>query len=390
MLTVGVAHEVASQFAIPANFRLTPFAGRGNINLDTFLVECTEGSYLLQRINTDVFGMPERVMAGMIATLEAQTQAVRDGLGEGWVVPELVPLAEGGYANKRADGSVWRMMRFIPDTKSYKSLGDVPAEQQLRAAREMGRGMAIYLDLTSSIDASVLKPALPGYRDTRLYFRQLHSALEGAREIDEVEHRLPTDDEVRRCTEKHFLCAIDEEERLARRHDPDLQSFIDFALGHEPMALRLQEMRERGEIRLVAIHGDTKIENFLFCRETGDIRSLVDLDTVMPHSWLADWGDMLRSLTNVAGEKERDLSKVQVNREVYDAVTEGFLAASKSATPEEIELMPVAVRVIALELGVRFLADYLRGDTYFQLGPDDPRDLNKVRAMVQLRLAELL
>lgn len=390
MLTMGVAQEVASQFAIPAHFTLTPFAGRGNINLDTFLVQCSEGSYLLQRINTDVFGMPERVMAGMIATLEAQAQAVREGHGEGWVVPELVPLAEGGYANVKPDGTVWRMMRFIPDTVSYKSLGDVPEESQLRAAREMGRGMAIYLDLTSGIDASILKPALPGYRDTRLYFRQLHSALEGARDLSDVEHRLPSDDEVRRCTERHFLCAIDEDERRARRNDPELQPFIDFALSHEPMALKLQEMRERGEIRLVAIHGDTKIENFLFCRNTGDVRSLVDLDTVMPHSWLADWGDMLRSLTNIAGEKERDLSRVRVNREVYDAVTEGFMGATKSATPEEIELMPTAVRVIALELGVRFLADYLRGDTYFQLGDSDPHDLNKVRAMVQLRLAQLL
>ena len=130
---------------------------------------------------------------------------------------------------------------------------------------------------------------------------------------------------------------IDEDERRARREDPELQPFIDFALSHEPMALKLQEMRERGEIRLVAIHGDTKIENFLFCRNTGDVRSLVDLDTVMPHSWLADWGDMLRSLTNIAGEKERDLSRVRVNREVYDAVTEGFMGATKSATPEEIE-----------------------------------------------------
>lgn len=390
VIIVEVANEVARQFSIPANFRLIPFAGRGNINLDTYLIECTEGSYLLQRINTDVFGMPDRVMNAMIASLEAQSRAVRDGHGGDWVVPELVPLADGGYACKQADGSVWRMMRFIPDTVSYKSLADVPEADQMKTAKEMGRGLGVYLDLTSSMDATVLKSALPGYRDTRLYFHQLHSAVEGCRSIDEVEHRLPDEAEVRQCTERHFLCALDEPERLSRRNDADLQPFIDFALGHEPMALSLQEQRERGEIRQVAIHGDTKIENFLFSRKGCRVRSLVDLDTIMPHSWLADWGDMLRSLTNIAGEKERDLSRVKVNREVYDVVTEGFLDSCRSATDAERKLMPQAVKVIALELGVRFLADYLRGDTYFQLGPGEPPDLNKVRAMVQLRLADML
>jgi hypothetical protein len=106
----------------------------------------------------------------------------------------------------------------------------------------------------------------------------------------------------------------------------------------------------------------------------------------MPHTWLADWGDMVRSLANVAGERERDLNRVRVNRDVYQAVLAGFLRTTTTATPEEIAMMPRAVQAIALELGVRFLADYLRGDTYFQLGPGDPEDLNKVRALVQLEL----
>jgi hypothetical protein len=98
----------------------------------------------------------------------------------------------------------------------------------------------------------------------------------------------------------------------------------------------------------------------------------------------------VRSLCNVAGEKETDLSKVQVDRDVYRSVTEGFLSAATTATPLEISLMPTAVQAIALELGVRFLSDYLRGDTYFLLGPDDPVDLNRTRAMVQISLFQRL
>ena len=147
---------------------------------------------------------------------------------------------------------------------------------------------------------------------------------------------------------------------------------------------------EAGRIRHTLIHGDTKIENFLFCSETGRVKSLVDLDTIMPFTWLADWGDLQRSMVNVAGEKERDLSKVKVDREVYESVAKGFLEAAREITDSEVALMVSAVQAITLELGLRFLTDFLKGDTYFQLGPEDPPDLNKTRAMVQLTLYQRL
>ena len=140
----------------------------------------------------------------------------------------------------------------------------------------------------------------------------------------------------------------------------------------------------------MAIHGDTKLDNFLFCMRSGRVKALIDLDTIMPHTWLADWGDMLRSLVNVAGEKEPDMAKVRADLDVYRAIARGFLGTAREVTPAEVALMPEAVRIIALELGVRFLADYLRGDTYFKLSPADPPDLNKRRALVQLSLFERL
>jgi N-acetylhexosamine 1-kinase len=147
---------------------------------------------------------------------------------------------------------------------------------------------------------------------------------------------------------------------------------------------------ESGQIRTVAIHGDTKLDNFLFSTRNGFAKALVDLDTIMPHSWLADWGDMVRSLSNLAGEKEANLSKVQVDTEIFDALARGFLTAARKVTQAEIDLMVDAVKILALELGIRFLADYLRGDSYFGLGPTDLPDLNKRRAMVQLTLFERL
>jgi Ser/Thr protein kinase RdoA (MazF antagonist) len=281
-------------------------------------------------------------------------------------------------------------MSYLDGTIAYKSLDEAPEPERLFVAREVGRGLAMYSDLTAEIDAASVPISLPGYRDTRLYFRQLHSALAGHRNHADIAALLPECPETRAAAEKHFYCVLGENERKARRGDSDLQRFIELALDYEPLAVSLQEARESGEVRTTVIHGDTKIENFLFDRASGRVVSLVDLDTVMPLTWLADWGDMARSLCNRVGEKETDLNKVEVSSDAYAAVLDGFLSTASTPTTTEIELMPRAVQAIALELGVRFLADYLRGDTYFGLGCEDSADLNKTRAMVQLTLFEKL
>jgi N-acetylhexosamine 1-kinase len=120
------------------------------------------------------------------------------------------------------------------------------------------------------------------------------------------------------------------------------------------------------------------------------VKALVDLDTIMPHTFLVDWGDMVRSLCNVAGEKEPRRERIQVDMDIYRAVATGFLRSARNVTPREIELLVDSVEIIALELGMRFLTDYLRGDSYFKLGPADPLDLNKIRGLGQLTLFQRL
>jgi hypothetical protein len=394
MIAVSEAGKIASHFSIEHPIEVSDFPGKGNINLDTFLVAAgaERRSYLLQRVNTDVFPLPERVMLGMAASLDAQQQSLSNGhihAKSGWRAMELVPTIAGGPYH-RGESETWRLMSYLDGTIAYKSLDEAPEPERLFVAREVGRGLAMYSDLTAEIDAASVPISLPGYRDTRLYFRQLHSALAGHRNHADIAALLPECPETRAAAEKHFYCVLGENERKARRGDSDLQRFIELALDYEPLAVSLQEARESGEVRTTVIHGDTKIENFLFDRASGRVVSLVDLDTVMPLTWLADWGDMARSLCNRVGEKETDLNKVEVSSDAYAAVLDGFLSTASTPTTTEIELMPRAVQAIALELGVRFLADYLRGDTYFGLGCEDSADLNKTRAMVQLTLFEKL
>jgi hypothetical protein len=388
-------HWIAQRFQIAGPSSVTPFPDRGNINLHTYLVEADGQEFLLQKVNSDVFKMPHRVMAGMLASIEAQGRAIEAGRGDTvWESIRLIPTEQGSPYLDMSDEkgwSVWRMMIRIPAAVSYKSLSEIKDRQeQLRLAEEVGRGLAIYSDLTFDIDPAGVDGSLPGYRDTGSYYGQFHSVTAGNRLLDQVQSGLPSDPILRASTEDLFLVALPEEEYLQRLRDPELQPFIELVKAQEPFTMGLWNALHSGKIRQTLIHGDTKIENFLFCRETGRVKSLVDLDTIMPFTWLADYGDMMRSLVNVAGEKERDLSKITVDRDVYEAVSKGFLQAATQVTEPEVELMVFAVEAITLELGLRFLTDYLRGDTYFQLATKDPEDLNKVRAMVQLTLYKRL
>jgi len=395
------ADRLASRFSLPSPLEAYDFPDKGNINQHTYLVYAgrtpVQGEYLLQRINQQVFTQPRSVMSAMVACIRAQRDCVAKGYlreGEEWETITLIPTREGEpylEVTDRRGYSCWRLMVKIPESRTFKSLGEIAdLNERLRIAEEAASGLALYGSFTSGMDTSGLASPLPGYRDTRLYYNQLLSVLAECRTIEQAEKYLPPDPVVRQSTEHHFLIHVPPEEFRRRTQDPALRPFIALAREQEPFAMTLLKEMEAGRIRRVAIHGDTKLDNFLFSTRTGHVKALVDLDTIMPHTWLADWGDMVRSLVNVAGEKEPDLSKVRVDMDIFRAVARGFLRSARGLLPREVELMVDAIQIIALELGIRFLADHLRGDSYFKLGPADLPDLNKTRAMVQLTLFERL
>lgn len=392
-------HDVLKEFQLQPPWTVQDFDGKGNIHNDSYLVTSSSAAdsrqYILQRINDTVFTQPWNVMGAMSAAIEAQHSSRRkSGVPEDidWHAIELVPTRSGRCFREWQSGPAqgyWRMMVRIPDCVTFKSLGQVSDEEaRLRLAEEAGRGMAIFTSLAASIDTDQIVCPLPGYRDSRIYFQQLRAILAGCRSLEEATPFLPEDDTLRRCTGPLFHLAGN---KFGRRcYDKDIQEFIRVACDHADYALTIQHAREEGRIRTTAVHGDTKLENFLFDRETNRVKALVDLDTIMPHSWLSDWGDMVRSFVNVAGECEPDLDNVQIDALVFDAVARGFLATAMGLPQAEVDFMVDAVQIITLELGVRFLTDYLRGDNYFRLEPGQPADLNKTRAKVQLQLFQLL
>jgi N-acetylhexosamine 1-kinase len=391
--------DIASQFDLSGSIEVSDFPEKGNINQQTYLVQAgpphDRAEYILQMLNPDVFTQPHVVMDSMISCIQAQQKAMSEGIlgrSEEWETIRLIPSREGRAYLDVADenGSrCWRMMSRIRQAHTYRSLRGFPDPgTRLHVAEEAGRGLAIFGILTAEMDVSIVECPLPGYRHTGLYYDQLLSILKGNRTLQDATEYLPADPIVRQSTEKHFLVHNSPEEYGRRLEDPELSPFITLALEEKSFALTLLRGLENGILKKTVIHGDTKLDNFLFSTVTGKVKALVDLDTIMPHTWLSDWGDMVRSLVNIAGE--RDAGKIDVDIETYKALARGFLGSARHIPMQETALMTEAPQIMALELGVRFLADYLRGDTYFHLGPADPPDLNRIRAMVQFRLFENL
>lgn len=385
---------IVTQFQVSDQVEVLPFPGKGNINLHTYEIKVEGLSYLLQKVNSSVFAFPYRVMNGMCQSIQAQRESLKVSSVENWEPIELVPTKEGKDFLDLTDEhgwSVWRLMVKIPDSCSFKSLSELPdRDKQLELAEEIGKGLAIYSDLTSSIDASTFEGSLPGYRDTALYFAQFHSILAGNRSMGDALALMPEDPVLKTSAGPHFVVSCPDEVYESRLNDPDVKRCIELIKSRERFAMQLWEAMRVGLIRNTLIHGDTKIENFLFDTNSLTVKSLVDLDTIMSFTWLADYGDMLRSMVNVAGEKESNPDNIQVDKEVFKSVTKGFLKTSNQVTLAEIELMFASIQIITLELGVRFLTDYIKGDTYFMLGEGDPEDLNKIRGIAQITLFERL
>jgi len=397
---VSLANRIAARFELPGPVEAYDFPERGNINRHTYAVESWAGGerrqYLLQQINQQVFTRPRAVMAAMIACIEAQRANLARGLlapDEPWEPITLVPTrAQAPFlevVDRRGSGC-WRLMVRIAGASTHKSLAAVAPERRLMTAEQAGAGLAIFGTLSGGVDVSRLVAPLPGYRDTQLYYDQLLSVLAGHRTLEAAAPHLPADPEVREATQQHFLVHLPPDEYRRRVDDPAVRPFLDQLRDNAGAALLLVRGLASGEIRRTIIHGDTKLENFLFDARTGRVKALVDLDTIMAHTWLADFGDMVRSLCNVAGEREPEPEKIQVDMDVYRAVATGFLRSARNVTARELDLLVDSVEAIALELGMRFLTDYLRGDSYFRLGAADPPDLNRIRGLCQLTLAQRL
>ena len=164
----------------------------------------------------------------------------------------------------------------------------------------------------------------------------------------------------------------------------EVQRELDFVTAREKDCSVVLQAQREGRLPLRVTHNDTKLNNVLMDRETGEGICVIDLDTVMPGLAINDFGDSIRFGANHCAEDERDLSRVNFDLELFEVYTRGFLdGAGGALTEAEMEYLPWGARLMTLECGIRFLTDYLEGDQYFRIQREG-QNLDRCRTQFKL------
>lgn len=323
--------------------------GSGHIH-ETYRVRCQSGSYLLQRINRDVFPHPRLVMENIErVTSHTRQRLLAEGLDEESIrrrTLRLVPGSNGRTWLRSPEGEWWRMYDFISGSTSLEKA--TSADNLFQAGQVIGRFQSVLSDLPEP----PLHAVIPHFHNTPRRLRALRQALR----------------------------------RNAAGRAEEAGRELALAGEFADQAGTLAHLLEQGRLPWRVTHNDTKLSNVLFDEASGAGLCLVDLDTVMPGSALYDLGDAARGGVNSAAEDEPDPGKVGVDREKYAALLDGYLSSAKHfLSALELELLDLAAWTMAFEQGVRFLTDHLNGDQYYKVAYPGH---NRVRARAQFALAK--
>ena len=298
--------------------------GNGHIN-DTLLIEiethdAKTSRYILQAINSNVFPNIEGLMSNIISVTEYLKKGLTDNRG----AMNFVPARSGKYYFVDKNGVPWRMYHFIEDAVSL----ELP--ESTKDFYECGFGFGNFQRQLANFPAQELFETIPNFHNTPKRYDSFKKAVK-----NDVCHRAKS---------------VKEE--------------IDFVTGEE----NFYPVLENGNLPLRVTHNDTKINNVLLDSATRKAVCVIDLDTVMSGLSVNDFGDAIRIGANTAAEDEKDLSKVSLDLDLFEAFTKGFIEGSGGIlTQEEIMLLPEGAKMMTIECGMRFLTDYLEGDTYFKI-----------------------
>ena len=301
--------------------------GNGHIN-DTFLV-VNKRRYILQRMNDSIFLRPDKMMENIIGVTEhirSKAQARGGDIARASLV--VVPTQNGDMFYRDSIGSWWRLYEFTEGTVTKEVVED--ANDFYTCAEAFG---AFQADL-ADYPAEKLYETIKNFHNTPWRFENLKKAI--------------AENKVGRLTE--------------------VQEEVAFALAREDFAATLERAHAEGRLPLRVTHNDTKLNNILFDEVTALPVCVIDLDTVMPGYSVNDFGDSIRFGANTATEDETDLSKVSLDLKLFGLYAEGFIkGCGGRLTEAELELLPIGAMMMTFECGLRFLTDYLEGDTYFKI-----------------------
>ena len=336
---------VCDRFAFGGAVTDLKICGNGHIN-STYIVTAESGKrYVLQILNTAIFKDPVGVMNNIVTV----TDHIRKGLAEAGEDTErgtmrVVLTKEGANGYTDEEGRFWRAYDFVEGTVCRLTV-DSP-----ETFARVGEAFGDFQRRLSDFDASRLIESIPNFHNTKKRYADFLTAVErdAAGRADSVR------DEIQFITDRADKCAL------------------------------IVDALACGDLPLRVTHNDTKLSNILLDEVTEEAVCIIDLDTVMPGSSLYDFGDSIRTGAASAAEDEPDLDKVHFLPEMFKAYAKGFIKGTGGAlTERELQMLPDGGYIITLEQAIRFLGDYLDGDTYYHT---DYPDHNLVRARTQLKL----
>jgi Ser/Thr protein kinase RdoA (MazF antagonist) len=321
--------------------------GSGHIN-DTYKVETVEPeckNYILQRINHKIF----KNVPGLIDNIDRVTRHIRmklentPGSDPDRQGLTLIPTQEGKVFYQDQDGNFWRMYIFIEDNRSY-DIVDTPEK-----AFEGGRMFGKFQSMIADLPGGPLHETIPNFHNIDMRLETLRQTIE----------RDPAGRAALVSAEAAFVWDRAQE------------------MG------TILHLGQQGLIPQRITHNDTKFNNVLLDQNDQGL-CVIDLDTVMPGYVHYDFGDSIRTSTNTGAEDDADLSRVEMDINLFEAYTKGFLQETRSTlTPLELEYLPLAGKLFPYIIGVRFLTDYVDGDNYFKI-KHEHHNLQRARAQFKL------
>jgi len=333
------------QFQLPGEFVSAEPYGSGHIN-DTYCLRFNQAGtpirYILQRINHKVFKNPVALMENIARVTSHLAEKMADQPDLARRALTLIPARDGRAWHVDPEGNHWRTYLFLEKARTYDAVESTG--QAFEAAKAFGQFQKLLADLPEPR----LHDTIPDFHHTPKRFAALAKAL-----------------------------ATDSANRAK-----SCQAEIDFALANQPICRVLIDAKLPERVT----HNDTKFNNVMLDDATGEGICVIDLDTVMPGLALYDFGDMVRTTTSPAKEDEQDLSKVTMQFPMFEALVRGYLStAGEFLTPAEKKFLPFSGKLITFEIGLRFLTDYLSGDTYFKVHREEH---NLDRCRTQFKLVE--
>ena len=336
--------EICERFKIYGAFVSAERYGEGHIN-DTFLIVTTETKYILQRVNNIVFKKPEDVMENISKVTNYMSNLIvsagGDASRETLTIVKTIDDADYYISD---DGQLFRVYIFIDNATCYQIIEN--GKVFYRAARAFGK----FQKMLKDFPAKELHETIVNFHNTVDRYRIFKEAIDA--------------DKVNRLE--------------------SVKAEVEFALSREKDASIIVDALKNKKIPLRVTHNDTKLNNVMIDDITGEGVCVIDLDTVMPGSMLYDFGDSIRFGASTASEDELDLSKVNMDLNLFVEYARGYLEElGDSITEEELNLLPMSAKLMTLECGVRFLTDYLDGDNYFKIHREN-HNLDRARTQFKL------